>query len=100
MKKKTQHKQMADVSPNSWNIVSKPISIIGTVLTLAVPAAYIIGQSHAKYEANKVLTENQEKLVNLQNYYEKETHDLHNQIFELQNEIVTLKQDKKYAKTE
>ena len=91
---------MADVSPNSWNIVSKPISIIGTVLTLAVPAAYIIGQSHAKYEANKVLTENQEKLVNLQNYYEKEIHDLHNQIFELQNEIVTLKQDKKYAKTE
>ena len=102
MKKKTQHKQIADVSPNpnAWEIISKPISIICTILALAVPAAYIIGQSYAKYEANKVLTENQEKLVNLQNYYEKEIHDLHNQIFELQNEIVTLKQDRVYAKTE
>ena len=73
------------------------VAVIGAILTLAVPAAFVIGQSYAKYEANKVLTENQEKLVTLQNSYEKEIHDLRNQVYELQNEIVTLKQDKEYG---
>lgn len=98
MGKKTKNIQQGQTPPNGWNIISRPVTIICSILTLAVPAAYIIGQSYAKYEANKVLTENQEKLVILQNNYEKEIHDLHNQIYELQNEIVTLKQKKVYEK--
>lgn len=98
MGKKTKNTQTAQVSQNGWNVISQPVTIICAILALAVPAAYVIGQSHAKYEANKVLTEYQEKLVNIQNNYEKEIHDLHNQVYELQNEIVTLKQNKQYGK--
>jgi len=97
MGKKTINTQASQVPQNGWNIISQPITIICGILALAVPAAYVIGQSYAKYEANIVLTEYQEKLVNLQNNYEKEIHDLHNQVYELQNEIVTLKQDKQYG---
>ena len=89
--------QTVQASPNGWAVISAPVKVIGAILTSAVPAAFVIGQSYAKYEANKVLTENQEKLVTLQNSYEKEIHDLRNQVYELQNEIVTLKQDKEYG---
>ncbi len=81
--------------------IEKPAATIGVVLTLLTAlttGAYYIGFSRAQYEASKIISDMQNRQIEMCDNYNQTIFELRTQLLEQKEEIILLKQSQDETK--